>query len=251
MQNRDIEKYSQDYINNEYNFEEIMVHYRRKKVLETLNKYNPKNILEIGCGTDSIFNYYKNFNKVIIIEPSDIFFNKAIRDLENHNIEIFNDFLENKVNLLKKNHNFDFIICSGLLHEVNNPDSFLKDILKVCNKGTIIHINVPNSKSFHLLWAYKSGLINKLGNLTNTAIKFQQNTTFDLNKLTQFVKNHIGGGCMILDSGSYFVKPFNHAKMSLCLENKILDEKLLDGLYKLSDYMPEFGAEIFVDIKIV
>ncbi|HIC9381853.1 TPA: hypothetical protein ACW5FN_001701, partial [Campylobacter jejuni] len=63
-----------------------------------------------------------------------------------------------------------------------------------CIKETIIHINVPNSNSFHLLWAYESGLINKLGNLTNTAIKFQQNTTFDLNKLTQFVKNHIGGG---------------------------------------------------------
>ncbi|MCV3413760.1 hypothetical protein L8V81_03235 [Campylobacter lari] len=56
---------------------------------------------------------------------------------------------------------------------------------------------------------------------------------------------------MILDSGSYFIKPFNHSKMSLCLENKIIDEKLLDGLYKLSDYIPEFGAEIFVNIKIV
>ncbi|EAH4654073.1 methyltransferase domain-containing protein [Campylobacter jejuni] len=227
-----------------------MVYYRRKKVLEILNKYNPKNILEIGCGMDSIFNYYKNFNKAIIIEPSDAFYNKAISDFkEKDNIEIFNDFLENITKTLKNN-NFDFIICSSLLHEVNNPDSFLKDILKICIKETIIHINVPNSNSFHLLWAYESGLINKLGNLTNTAIKFQQNTTFDLNKLTQFVKNHIGGGGCILDSGSYFIKPFNHSKMSLCLENKIIDEKLLDGLYKLNDYMHEFGAEIFVNIRI-
>ncbi|MBF7045964.1 methyltransferase domain-containing protein [Campylobacter volucris] len=227
-----------------------MVYYRRKKVLEILNKYNPKNILEIGCGMDSIFNYYKNFDKVTVIEPSDVFYNKAINDLKDNNVEILNDFLENKIKTLKNN-NFDFIICSSLLHEVNNPDSFLEDVLKVCIKGTIIHINVPNSASFHLLWAYESGLINKLGNLTNTAIKFQQNTTFDLNKLTQFMKNHIGSGCIILDSGSYFIKPFNHSKMSLCLENKIIDEKLLDGLYKLSDYMAEFGAEIFVNVKII
>ncbi|EAI2297933.1 methyltransferase domain-containing protein [Campylobacter jejuni] len=227
-----------------------MVYYRRKKVLEILNKYNPRNILEIGCGMDSIFNYYKNFNKATIIEPSDAFYNKAISDFkEKDNIEIFNDFLENITKTLKNN-NFDFIICSSLLHKVNNPDSFLKDILKICIKETIIHINVPNSNSFHLLWAYESGLINKLGNLTNTAIKFQQNTTFDLNKLTQFVKNHIGGAGCILDSGSYFIKPFNHSKMSLCLENGIIDEKLLDGLYKLNDYMHEFGAEIFVNIRI-
>lgn len=250
MQDRDIKQYAKNYINKEYDFEEIMVYYRRKKVLEILNKYNPKNILEIGCGMDSIFNYYKNFDKAAVIEPSDVFYNKAINDLKDNNVEILNDFLENKIKTLKNN-NFDFIICSSLLHEVNNPDSFLEDILKVCIKGTIIHINVSNSNSFHLLWAYESGLINKLGNLTNTAIKFQQNTTFDLNKLTQFIKNHIRGGCMILDSGSYFIKPFNHSKMSLCLENKIIDEKLLDGLYKLSDYMAEFGAEIFVNVKII
>ncbi|EPP8196537.1 class I SAM-dependent methyltransferase [Campylobacter lari] len=246
---RNIKQYTQNYINKEHSFEEIMVYYRRKKVLEILNKYNPKNILEIGCGLDSIFNYYKNFDKATIIEPSDIFYNKAINSLEKNNIEIFNDFLENKIAILKNN-DFDFIICSSLLHEVNNPDNFLKDILKICNKRTIIHINVPNSNSFHLLWAYESGLINKLGNLTKTAIKFQQNTTFDLNKLTQFVKNNMGSGCMILDSGSYFIKPFNHSKMLSCLENKIIDEKLLDGLYKLSDYMPDFGAEIFVNIRI-
>ncbi|MBF7044170.1 hypothetical protein IY888_04320, partial [Campylobacter volucris] len=135
--------------------------------------------------------------------------------------------------------------------EVNNPDSFLEDILKVCIKGTIIHINVPNSNSFHLLWAYESGLISGLGLKTETMKKFQRSTTFDLNKLTQFVKSHIGEKSIILDSGSYFIKPFNHSKMSLCLENKIIDEKLLDGLYKLSDYMAEFGAEIFVNVKII
>ncbi|MCV3413761.1 class I SAM-dependent methyltransferase [Campylobacter lari] len=193
MQNRDIEKYTKNYINAEYNFEEIMVYYRRKKVLEILDKYNPKNILEIGCGMDSIFNYYKNFNKVAIVEPSDVFCNKAINDLKNNNVEIFNDFLENRVKTLENN-NFDFIICSSLLHEVNNPDSLLENILKICNKNTILHINVPNSNSFHLIWAYESGLIQKLGNLTHTSLKLQQNSTFNLNKLTQFVKNHIGGG---------------------------------------------------------
>ncbi|HFZ5203324.1 TPA: class I SAM-dependent methyltransferase [Campylobacter jejuni] len=246
MKFRDIKQYTQNYTDKEHDFEEIMVYYRRKKVLEILNKYNPKNVLEIGCGMDSIFNYYKNFNKATIVEPSDVFYNKAVNNLKNQNIEFFNDFLENKIKTLKNN-NFDFVICSGLLHEVNNPNSFFKDILKICTHDTIIHINVPNSNSFHLIWAYESGLINKLGNLTDTAIKFQQNTTFNLNELTQFI---IEGGGIILDSGSYFIKPFNHSKMSLCLKNKILDKKLLDGLYKLSTYIADFGAEIFINFKV-
>ncbi|EHT8405649.1 TPA: hypothetical protein RJ335_000877, partial [Campylobacter jejuni] len=55
---RDIKQYTKNYTSKEHDFEEIMVYYRRKKVLEILNKYNPRNILEIGCGMDSIFNYY-------------------------------------------------------------------------------------------------------------------------------------------------------------------------------------------------
>ena len=43
---RDIEKYTKDY--NESTFEHIQVKYRMKKVLEILEKYNPKHVLEIG-----------------------------------------------------------------------------------------------------------------------------------------------------------------------------------------------------------
>lgn len=246
MEDRDIEKYTKDYINTEYNFEEIMVFYRRKKILEILNKYKPKNILEIGCGMESIFNHYKNYENAIIIEPSKTFCDKAQRNCRN-NINIINNFLENEISSLQK-YEFDFIICSSLLHEVCNPNIFLKDIFKICSQNTILHINTPNSNSFHLIWAYESGLIQRLGDLTHTSLKLQQNSTFNLNKLIDIV---VANGGVILDKRSYFIKPFNHSKMSLCLENKILDEKLLDGLYKISDYMPDLGAEIFVNAKIV
>lgn len=53
----------------------------------------------------------------------------------------------------------------------------------------------------------------------------------------------------ILDSGSYFIKPFNHAKMQECLKLNILDSNLLNGLEKMVKYMPEYGAEIFINCK--
>ena len=80
---RDIGEYVKVYFN--HDFEKIMVKYRRKKVLEILNEYKPKNILEIGCGLDSIANYYKNFDKFTIIEPSTTFAQKAGNDLKVQN----------------------------------------------------------------------------------------------------------------------------------------------------------------------
>ena len=126
-QDRNIDKYSQDYINN-YGFESILVKYRRNKVLETLNNYKSKRILEIGCGVDSISNYYVNFDKWVIVEPSKKFLKTAVKDKHNSNIEIYSDFFENIIDVLS-NKNFDFVILSALLHEVPNTTSFLQKIV--------------------------------------------------------------------------------------------------------------------------
>lgn len=60
----------------------------------------------------------------------------------------------------------------------------------------------------------------------------------------------MGAGLRVLERGSYFVKPFTHAQMEACLENGILSEKLLDGLDRMTKYMPELGAEIYVMFSV-
>ena len=212
--NRNIDSYTKTYLN-DYDFESILVKYRRKKVLEILNKYKAKNILEIGCGIDSIVNYYDSFNIFTIVEPSKEFCKTCLKEttIEKHqnksensknrdkdnkennkddnispiaSIKLYNDFIENKIDILKNN-KFDFIILSCLLHEVKEPISFLNTIIQLMNNNTILHINVPNSNSFHLLWAYESKMINRLGQLTDRAKKLQQNTTFNLSSLKRTI----------------------------------------------------------------
>lgn len=246
---RDIEKYTQEYLSNSQDFENYMVCFRRRKIIELLQKYQPNNILEIGCGMDSLFNYYKDFRQACIVEPSKEFFLKAKKDLSDYDITFFNDFVENKIEILSLK-KFDYIILSGLLHEVQEPKMFLQEIFKIATKDTIIHINVPNSHSFHLLWAYESGLIKEIGRLSDRAKNLQQHSSFSLHELESFVLSVLKNESIsILDKGSYFIKPFNHDKMSLCIREQIIDEKLLDGLYNMIQYMPEFGSEIFINIK--
>lgn len=242
---RDINKYTIDYNNSD--FEHILVKYRRKKVLEVLNKYKPKNILEVGCGADSIFNYYNDFKSYTIVEPSTEFC-KIAKASHNYNakITIINGFLEEEAAKCT-NQEYDFIIVSCLLHEVPNPQLLLSTIKQLSSSKTIIHINVPNSMSLHLLWAYKAGLIPNIGIQTERAKKLQQNTVFDLNKLTEMVTQK---GFNILDKGSYFIKPFDHTKMQKLVDNNYIEENLLNGLYDLIEYLPDFGAEIFVNCEV-
>ena len=243
-ESRDINKYTKDYLN--HDFEDTMIYYRRKKILEILNKYNPEKILEVGCGTQSVFDFYNNYETFVVVEPSKQFC-EMIKKSKNYNskVTIINDFLENKAESLK-NEKFDFIILSGLLHEVTEPIKMLKCIKQLCNNNTLVHINVPNAHSMHLLWAYKSGLIEKIGNLTEVAKHFQQHTTFTLESLVKMVDSV---NFSIIEKGSYFIKPFNHSKMQKLLDEKIIDSNLLNGLYDLVEYFPNNGAEIYVNCK--
>lgn len=53
---RNIEDYTHNYLIE--NFEDYQVKYRKKKLIEILEKYHPQHILEIGCGMIPIFQEY-------------------------------------------------------------------------------------------------------------------------------------------------------------------------------------------------
>lgn len=58
------------------------------------------------------------------------------------------------------------------------------------------------------------------------------------------------GGVSILDKGSYFIKLFSHKQMCELFKSGYIDENLLNGLENMIKYMPNLGAEIFINFKI-
>jgi SAM-dependent methyltransferase len=226
-----------------------MVNYRRKVVIENLMKYNHKNILEIGCGFEPIFKYFTDYSSITVVEPGFLFYKNAckIKDASNgKNIFIFNELFENVSNKIKTT-NFDFIIISSLLHELASPNDFLKEVFKVCTSNTIVHINVPNADSFHRILAIKSGIINNKFSKSGSQIRLQQYSTYNQETLiNQLTANKF----KIIDKGSYFIKPFTHVQMQMLLDNQIINDQVLDGLFKITDMLPDWGAEIFVNAKV-
>lgn len=131
---RDIDNYTQKYLAKDFSdFESYMVVFRRNKVLEFLTEQKAQNILEIGCGMESIAKYYKDFKSFTIVEPSKVFAQKAREDFsqENQRVKVVNDFIQPQV-LSLQNVAFDCILLSSLLHEVENPKQFLASILPLC-----------------------------------------------------------------------------------------------------------------------
>lgn len=230
---RYIEDYSNAYIEN-YEFEKYKVYYRRKK------------ILEIGCGLEPLFLYVNDDKEFTIVEPSEQFYNHA-KKLSTYykNVTCIKGFFEEEAEKLAEK--YDMIICSSLLHEVSAPHELLEAIKTVCNKDTVIHINVPNAYSMHRLLGVEIDILHDIHDKTENNIVMQQNTNFDMKKLKFVVENE---EMEIIEEGSFFIKPFSHRQMQEMMHRHIIDERVLDGLYRMSKYMPEFGSEIYVNCKI-
>lgn len=246
---RNLTKYAEDYL--QQPFDQIHLRFRRYKLVEQIKEFQHTRILEISCGKRPFFQDFTDFEELIIVEPTNAFYEHATELLKNSpeldfKVEIMNDYFENVIDKLMS-HKFDFIILSNVLQEIEDILPFLKGLYKICQKDTIVHIVVPNAKSFHRLLAFEMGIIDSVYQLSDRNILLQQKTVFELKSLSELL---IKNGFSIIGEGSFFIKPFTHQQMHDMLEHNIIDIKTLDGLYKMTQYMPELGSEIFVNCKI-
>jgi len=135
---------------------------------------------------------------------------------------------------------------SSLLHEVYKPEKLLKAVRDWCAEDTIIHFNTPNSNSFHRLWGRECGMIHDLKTPSEKMKLMQRNRVFYLDELVNLLE---AAGYECMEKGSYFLKLFNDSKMLRAVNDGLIDNRLLDGLYTLTDYFPENGSEIYVNCK--
>jgi SAM-dependent methyltransferase len=247
---RDIETYCRTYMN-DYGFEATMVKYRHRLVLERLRAKSPRTVIEVGCGSEWLYNkYLKTSGPVdswVIVEPSEVFANMA-RDARLPNAIVINRTLEgveNEIYEATGKKSVDFIICSSVLHEVIDAAALLAKAAAFMDKKTILHVNVPNATSFHRQLARAMGLIRDLDELSERNQDLLQHRVYDIQMLTRQLEFF---GFCVQETGGILVKPFTHKQMVEI--SGVLSESVLDGLDTLARKNPTWASEIFVDCVI-
>jgi acetyltransferase-like isoleucine patch superfamily enzyme/SAM-dependent methyltransferase len=228
-------------------FENTLREFRRKNILDKLTLYPHDRFLEIGCGADPLFYYFDDYDKMIVVEPGTKFFRLAQEKAAlNSKIEVFNEPIESVADrLIGKNLNF--IVIGGFLHEISNPDKVLKAVRRICSKDTLVYSYVPNARSFHRLLAYNMGIIKSIHEKSKHDILFKRNTVFNMKSFNSVLEEN---GFSVIDSGSYFIKPFTNDQMAEMIDKGILDNTVFHGLEKMIQYIPDMGAELWNLCKI-
>ncbi len=242
---RDIADYELAYAGSD--FEPVQARMRKRKLLEVLDAWQPRRLLEIGCGSDALFKHYRDFDRFCVVEPGAGFGQQAQADAgDDARVRIVRAFMEDAVPVLA-GERFDAIVLSGLLHEVPHCEPLLASVARLCDAGTRVHVNVPNARSLHRLLAREMGLIDVLQAISPRQQQLQQQRTFDLDSLSRLCE---GAGFEVFERGSYFIKPFTHEQMTRLQRVGMLDERMLAGLYGLERELPGLGSEIFVHLRL-
>jgi 2-polyprenyl-3-methyl-5-hydroxy-6-metoxy-1,4-benzoquinol methylase len=242
---RDIARYEEAYAGSD--FEPVQARMRKRKLLEVLGVWQPRRLLEIGCGSDALFNHYPDFDRFCVVEPGASFAQQAqAHAAGDTQVQIVRAFMEDAVPALI-GERFDAILLSGLLHEVPHCEPLLASVARLCDADTRIHVNVPNARSLHRLLAREMGLIDALQAISKRQQALQQQRTFDLDSLARLCES---AGFEVFERGSYFVKPFTHEQMGQLQRSGLLDERMLTGLYGLERELPGLGSEIFVHLRL-
>lgn len=245
IRNNETSHYEKEYI--DLPFENILREYRKKNITEILKKYSYKSFLEIGSGPDPLVNDINNFDNMVVVEPGKLFYHMVkMQTNGDPKVTVINDVIENVVNKLKKR-TFNFVVIGGFLHEVDNPDTVLESVRIICSKNTIVYSFVPNARSIHRLLAYKMGIIKNIYEKSGHDELFDRQKVYDIDSFNTLLTRN---GFKVIESGSYFMKPFTHDQMNDLMNYRLIDKPILDGFDKMIDFLPDMGAEIWNICKV-
>jgi hypothetical protein len=251
MNNSSAIDYQSAYLS-DYGFEEILVNYRRRFLIERLESIRPSVVIEIGCGSELLYKHWldnaarNDMDCWIVVEPAPEFA-KLARDAGLQNMRVIEDLFENAGKKLQEylQRSPDLIICSALLHEVTSVPSLLDAIKKVMGATTLLHVNVPNAESMHRRLAKAMNLIRDTKAMSARNISLSQHRVYDMEQLKLDITRE---GFDIVKEGGYFIKPFAHAQMEKMASD--LGENVLDGLYHLGKDSVEWASEIYAEARL-
>lgn len=202
---------------------------------------NNKIGLELGCSNGYMTEMLsERLNKLDVIDGCEDFI-KTTKERKLSNVtfiySLFEEYSANKIDI-----RYDYVFATYVLEHISNVDDILKIIKGLLKPNGIFFCVVPNSRALSRQLALHMGLINDLKQLTENDLNHGHRRVYDRFSFNRDIEN---AGFKIISQGGILLKILANFQMDQLIDNKILQDEQLEGLYKLGFEYPDLCGSLF------
>lgn len=198
--------------------------------------------LELGCSdgqmTEMIASCVQSLD---VVDGSSRFLDEAKkRNIGNANftLSMFSDFSP-KVK-------YDYVFATFILTHIPDLPGFFSKVLTWMKEDGILFVAVPNARVLSRQLALHMGLLKDLFLLSENDRNHGHCRAYDRVRLNRDLDSN---GFRIIHQGGVMMKPLADFQMDQLIDQAVLKQEQLDGLYKLGMEYPDLSAVLFAVCK--
>lgn len=138
---------------------------------------------------------------------------------------------------------YDYIFATYIITHISNLELFLAKVYTFLKDDGLLFIAVPNARALSRQLALQMGIIDDLFTLSQNDIDHGHCRAYDRVKLNRDLENN---GYNIISQGGIILKPLADFQMDQLINNQIIKQEQMDGLYSLGKEYPDLSGAIYV-----
>lgn len=233
---RDLTHYLQEY--QSLPFERVAEEFRARALAKAIELRGRTRLLEIGCGSNSIFRRLGPEYSGVIVEP--------VPELLGLHIDLSPrcTLINARLEAIEPEAftPLEAIIMSSILHEVSDPRLLVRRCLEFAQAGALIFCIVPNGLSLHRFVGWKKRILtDPLARTVTQDLMQQRSAVFTPESLVELFAN-----CEVspMECRTIFPKLLSHLQMQQLLDAGTIDMNFLETIDRLSGELEPTGSEI-------
>jgi 2-polyprenyl-3-methyl-5-hydroxy-6-metoxy-1,4-benzoquinol methylase len=188
----------------------------------------------------------ERLKKLDVVDANSCFLEKT-KERNLHNINFIESLFEEYI-LRNEDEKYDYVFANYIFEHVLDVQVILNMIKNVIKQTGLLFIVVPNARALSRQLALHMGLLDDLKQLTKNDVLHGYRRVFDRAALNKEIKL---GGLKNISQGGIMLKILANYQMDKLIDEGILNDSQIEGLYSLGLEYPDFCGSIFSIGKVV
>ncbi|HEY2386216.1 MAG TPA: methyltransferase domain-containing protein [Candidatus Binatia bacterium] len=189
-------------------------------------------VLELGCARGGMTRKLAPIvDRLVVVDGSETYLTELRRDLGQQA-----EFVSSRFEDYDPASTFRHVLAARILEHLQEPVAFLKRLRGWLEPHGMLHVIVPNARSFHRLLGLEMGLIKDLHELGERDRRVGHVRVYDSDMLMRDLES---AGFRVTWRRDVMLKPLSNAQM------ETWEPAIIDALFRMARHFPDHGNELY------